>query len=95
MKLAIPAQALLGWSLGAQLPASQPVPGKYLVLLEGVPEAGVDLELTLRGWQPLEIELHGIASTPAASAEVRALEQRLPDWVNLTAYTVRIARVKI
>jgi hypothetical protein len=95
MKLAIPAQALLAWSIDPKLPASPPVNGKYLVLFEGVPETGVDCQLTLRGWQPVEIELHGIDSAPAGSAEVRALERRLPDWVNLTAYSSRIARVKI
>jgi len=93
--LHIPAQALLGWSLGEKLPADPPVPGKYQVNLEGVTEAGVDIELTLRGWQPVEIDLRGIDPAPADGAEVRALAKRLPDWVNLTAYATRVAHLKI
>lgn len=95
MKLAIPAPALLALSVGEKQLVSQPVNGRYLVFLEGVPSTGLDVELTLRGSQPVEIELQTIASEPASSAEVRALEKRLPDWVNLTAYTSRMARVKI
>jgi hypothetical protein len=93
--LQIPAQALLGWSLGEKLPAEPPVEGKYQVNLEGLPEAGVDIELVLRGWQPVEIDLRGIAPAPADAAEVRALAKRLPDWVNLTAQASRLVHVKI
>ena len=93
--LQFPARALLGWSLGEKLPAEPPVEGKYQVNLEGVPEAGVDIELVLRGWQPVEIDLRGIAPAPADAAEVRALAKRLPDWVNLTAQASRLVHVKI
>jgi hypothetical protein len=94
LKLAIPAKALLAWSLGP-LPAHRIMPGKQIVLLEGVLEAGVDIQLTLRGRSPVDIELHGIDSAPASSSEVRALAQRLPVWVNLTPYSLRITRLKI
>ena len=62
---------------------------------QGVTDAGVDIELTLRGWQPVEIDLRGIDPAPADGAAVRALARRLPDWVNLTAYATRVAHVKI
>jgi hypothetical protein len=49
----------------------------------------------LRGWQPVEVELRGIDGAPATGPEVRALGEHLPDWVNLTTYSYRVARVKI
>ncbi|MBN2573070.1 MAG: M20/M25/M40 family metallo-hydrolase [Deltaproteobacteria bacterium] len=95
LRLLVPAAALLAWSVGEKLPARPPVDGKYLIQFEGVPESGVDVRLTLRGWQPVEIELRSIAGAPADASEVRDLAARLPDWVNLTAYSYRLARVKI
>jgi hypothetical protein len=93
--LQIPAQALLGWSLGETLPATPPADGRYQVNLEGVTDAGVDIELTLRGWQSVEVDLRGIDPAPADGAEVRALAARLPDWVNLTAQASRLAHIQI
>ena len=95
LKLAIPTEALLAWSLGPQLPARPIIPDKQIVLLEGVPETGVDLQLTLRGRSPVDVELHGIDSAPASSAEMQALARRLPAWVNLTPCSFRITRLKI
>jgi hypothetical protein len=90
-----PTTALLAWSLTPSLPALPPLPGQFLVNFEGVPAAGVDIQLTLRGWQPVEVELRGIDGAPATGPEVRALGERLPDWVNLTTYSYHVARVKI
>jgi hypothetical protein len=95
LRLFIPAASLVGWSFGPSLPATPPLPGRYCVLFEGVEPAGADIQLTLRGWQPVEIELRSVGGEPASSDEARALEKRLPDWVNLTTYMYRIARVKI
>ena len=95
LRLLLPTSALLGWSLTPSLPAVPPLPGQYLVNFEGVPAAGVDIQLTLRGWQPVEAELRGIDGAPATGPEVRALEARLPDWVNLTTYSYRLTRIKI
>jgi hypothetical protein len=95
LRLLPPTTALLGWSLTPSLPAVPPLPGQYLVSFEGVPAAGVDIQLTLRGWQPVEVELRGIDGAPATSPEVRALGERLPDWVNLTTYLYRLSRQKI
>lgn len=95
LRLLLPAASLRAWSLTPTLPASPPLPGQYLVHLEGVPAAGVDIDLTLRGWQPVEIELRAIGGTPAGAPEVRALEAQLPDWVSLTTYDYRVARTRL
>jgi len=95
LRLSIPAQALVAWSVTPSLAATAPTDGRYLVHFEGVPEAGVEIQLTLRGWQPIEVDLRGIDGAPATGPELRALVKRLPDWVNLTAYAYRAARVKL
>ena len=95
LRLLLPTTALLAWSLTPSLPALPPLPGQYLVNFEGVPAAGVDIQLTLRGWQPVEVELRGIDGAPATGPEVRALGERLPDWVSLTTYSYRLSRLKI
>jgi hypothetical protein len=95
LRLLVPSAGLLAWSLTPQLPPQPPMPGRYLVHLEGVPPEGMNIELTLRGWQPVEIELRAIGGAPADSAEVRALRERLPDWTSLTTYDYRITRTKI
>jgi hypothetical protein len=95
LRLLVPAAPLLAWSVTPKLPATPPLPGQYVILFEGVESAGVDIQLTLRGWQAVDIELRSVGGAPASGDEVRALEQRLPDWVNLTTYEYRINRVKI
>jgi len=95
MRLFVPAAPLLAWSVTPSLPKPPPLPGKYCILFEGVEPAGVDIQLTLRGSQPVEIELRSVGGVPATSDEARALGRRLPDWVNLTTYMYRKNRVKI
>jgi hypothetical protein len=67
----------------------------YLVHFEGVPASGVDIQLTVRGSHPVEVVLRGIDGAPAAGPDIQALSKRLPDWVTLTSYSYRMARVKI
>ena len=93
LRLAIPAEALLGWSVTSRLGA--PTHGRYLVHFEGVPAAGMDIQLTLRGSHPVEIDLRGIDGTLAAGPDIQALSRRLPDWVTLISYSYRVTRTKI
>ena len=93
LRLAIPAEVLLGWSASPKLGA--PTDGRYLVPFEGVPATGVDIQLTLRGSHPVEVDLRGIDGAPAAGLDMQGLSRRLPDWVTLNAYSYRMARVKI
>jgi hypothetical protein len=72
-----------------------PSDGRFLVHFESVPATGVDIRLTLRGSHPVEVDLRGIDGAPAAGPDIRALSQRLPDWVTLTSYSYRTARMKI
>jgi hypothetical protein len=95
LRLSIPAAALLGWSVTSNLSAIPPTDGRYLVHFEGVPAAGVDIQLTLRGSHPVEVDLRGIDGAPAAGPDIQALARRLPDWVTLNSYSYRMARVKI
>jgi hypothetical protein len=60
-----------------------PTNGQYVVGFEGVPAAGVDIHLTLRGQHPVEIELRGMDGAPASGTAIEALSRRLPnsDWM--------------
>jgi hypothetical protein len=95
LRLSIPAATLVGWSVTSNLRAIQPTDGMYLVHFEGVPASGVDIQLTVRGSHPVEVVLRGIDGAPAAGPDIQALSKRLPDWVTLTSYSYRMARVKI
>jgi hypothetical protein len=95
IKLAIPAQSLVNWSVGPNLATMVPTNGQYLVGFEGMPADGADIQLTLRGSRPVEIDLRGIDGAPASGADIEALRHRLPDWVTLISYSYRTARVKI
>jgi len=95
LRLSIPAKALVGWSVTSNLSAISPTEGRYLLHFEGVPAAGVDIQLTLRGADPVELDLRGIDGAPAAGPDIEALRRRLPDWVTLNSYSYRMARVKI
>ena len=95
LRLFVAAASLVAWSVTPSLPKTPPIPGRYGIIFEGVEPGGVDIQLTLRGWQPVEIELRSVGGAPATSDEARALGQRLPDWVNLTTYMYRINRVRI
>ena len=79
----------------SNLSAISPTEGRYLLHFEGVPAAGVDIQLTLRGADPVELDLRGIDGAPAAGPDIEALRRRLPDWVTLNSYSYRVARVKI
>ncbi len=95
LRLSIPAKALAGWSAGDELvplPANQ---SQYHVNFEGVPPTGVDIQLTLHGTQPVEMELVGIDGKPASGPEMDALRRRLPDWVALSSYSYRWVRLKV
>ena len=95
LKLSIPAEALLGWSIGPSLATIAPTNGQYVVGFEGVPANGADIQLTLRGSLPVEVELRGTDGAPAWGPDVEALRRRLPDWVTLISYSYRTARVRI
>jgi hypothetical protein len=95
LELAIPAQSLVAWSIAASLANLTPTQGRYLVRFEGVPAAGVDIQLTLRGPGPVEIELLAIDGAPASGPAIEALARRLPAWTTLISYSYRTARVKL
>jgi hypothetical protein len=95
LKLSLPAQALVGWSIPTSLAVIVPTNGQYVVGFEGVPAAGVDIDLTLRDQHPVEIELRGMDGAPASGTAIEALSRRLPNWVTLISYSYRTARVKI
>jgi hypothetical protein len=93
--LSIPAKALLGWSASPRLVALRPTESQYHVNFEGVPSGGVDIQLTLRGSRPVEVDLRGIDGAPASGPEIESVRRRLPDWVTLTSYSYRMARLKL
>ena len=95
LRLAIPAKALLGWSASPRLVTLPPTESHYHVNFEGVPSAGVDLQLILRGSQPVEVDLLGIDGAPASGPEIESVSKRLPDWVALSSYSYRMARLRL
>ena len=76
LRLAIPAEVLLGWSASPKLGA--PTDGRYLLPIEGVPATGVDIQLTLRGSHPVEVDLRGIDGAPAAGLDMQGLSDVCP-----------------
>jgi hypothetical protein len=95
LKLSIPAASLVGWSIAARLATMVPTNGQHVVGFEGLPAAGADIQLTLRGSRPVEIDLRGIDGAPASGPDIEALVRRLPDWVTLISYSYRTAHVQI
>lgn len=95
LTLSIPKAALAGWSATKQLVPLPAAESHYHLNLEGVPSSGVELELDLRDTRPVEIELLGVDGAPATGPEIRALRQRLPDWVTLATYSYRRERSRI
>ena len=95
LRLAIPRQALLGWTASAMLPVLPAPESRYLVNFEGVKESGVDFGLTVRGVQPVEIEVRGVDGAPASGPEVDQLRRQLPDWATLRSFTYRTVRLSI
>jgi len=93
LRLSFPAQSLVAWAASPEL--GPPTDGRHLVHFEGVPPEGVDFQVTLRGWQAVEVDLRGIDGAPATGPEMERLRTRLPAWVTLTSYSYRLARVKI
>jgi hypothetical protein len=95
LRLSVPAKALVGWSASQHLVPLPPTQSLYQVHFEGVPPTGVDIQLILRGSQPVEVGLLGVDGAPASGAEMDALRRRLPDWVTLSSYSYRSVRFKI
>jgi hypothetical protein len=60
-----------------------------------VPSAGVDIQLTLRGSQPVEVDLLGIDAAPVSGPEIESVRKRLPDRVTLSSYSYRLARLRL
>jgi hypothetical protein len=61
----------------------------------GVPADGVDIQVTLRGSTPVEVELLGIDGPPALGPEIEAIRSRLPNWVSLHSNSYRQTLLKI
>ncbi len=95
LRLSIPAKTLFGWSASPRLVTLPPTESHYHVNFEGVPSAGVDIQLTLRGSQPVEVDLLGIDGAPASGPEIASVSKRLPDWVTLSSYSYRMARLTL
>jgi len=85
----------LGWSASPRLVTLPPTESHYHVNFEGVPSAGVDIQLALRGSQPVEVDLLGIDGAPASGPEIESVRKRLPVWVTLSSYSYRMARSRL
>lgn len=95
IRLAVPQEALLGWSLSPSLEAIHRVSGRYVAQLYALEPAGQVLTLTLRGGAPVEIELRATDGARASGPQVEVVLKALPDWVTPSTYAVRTTRLKI
>jgi hypothetical protein len=100
VRLAVPREALLGWSLAESLAQTPPIEGRYVAQLYAVGllptyssgPPGYTLTLTLRA-TPVEIELRGMDPNPPPGLE--AVLKALPPWVTVSAAATRTTRLKI
>jgi hypothetical protein len=95
IRLAIPRDVLVGWSLAPSLAATPPIDGRYVAQLYDLAPAGTSLTLTLRGDAPVEIELRGTDGAPPSGPEIEAVVKALPVWVTPTLTASRITRLQI
>jgi len=95
IRLAIPRDALVGWSLAPSLAATPPIDGRYVAQLYDLAPAGTSLTLTLRGDAPVEIELRGIDGARPSGPEIEAVVRALPAWVTPTVTASRTTRLRI
>lgn len=92
MRLGIPVERLVAWSLGAPPEAVLAQHGQRWIHLEGLGDEGAELSLTVRGRAPLPLELRAVAREPGRDAVVEAVVRRLPPWTTTTVSTVSLVR---
>jgi hypothetical protein len=95
MRLALPSERLLAWSLGAPPEAVMQVRGQRVIHLEGLADDGAELSISVRGRAPLPVELRAIAREPARDEAVEAVLRRLPAWTTTTRIAVRVTRLDL
>lgn len=81
LRLFIPQSSLVAWSLGV-VPEQSLDENRMLVMFEGAEPEARELTLELHGQEPVEVELIDVRG-PSEAPEIRALRERLPDWVAL------------
>ena len=95
IRLAVPQQALLGWSLAPSLDPTRAVDGRYFAQFYALPPTGHSLTLTLRGQAPVQIELRGTDGARASGRQVDAALKSLPSWTTATVTANRTTRLGI
>ncbi|HLK92365.1 MAG TPA: M20/M25/M40 family metallo-hydrolase [Polyangia bacterium] len=88
LRLGIPSQRLLAWSLGAPPDQALELHGQRLVHLEGLGPEGAELSLTVRGRAPLPIGLRANARGHARDEALSETIRRLPSWTTPTSLIV-------
>ena len=95
IRLAVPDQVLLGWSLAPSLDPTRAVDGRYFAQFYALPPTGHSLTLTLRGQAPVQIELRGTDGARASGPQVDAALKSLPSWTTATVTANRTTRLGI
>jgi hypothetical protein len=92
LKLKIPRESLVEWSLGP-LPKLLADETFYRAAHVEPPAEGWEVTLTLRGDKPVPVEFSQVLEDP--SAEAKAVLERLPDWVTWHARRHRIRNLSL
>ncbi|HYI00486.1 M28 family peptidase [Hyalangium sp.] len=92
LKLKIPREALVEWSLGP-LPELRTADTFYRAAHVEPPAEGWEVTLTLRGDKPVPVEFSQLLAAP--SAEAQSLLERLPEWVTVHALRHRIRTLSL
>jgi hypothetical protein len=92
IKLKIPREALVEWSLGP-LPELRADETFYRAAHVEPPAEGWEVTLTLRSGKPVPVEFTQVLEDP--SAEAKSLLERLPDWATWHARRHRIRALSL
>jgi len=95
MRLGIPADRLVAWSLGGPPDQVLEISGQRLVHFEGLGPEGAELFLTVRGRAALSVELRAHARQASQSGFTAEVLRRLPPWTTPSLLTIQAVRTDL
>jgi len=90
----IPAERLLGWSLGDPLPRPLPANKSVYAVFFALDPSGEEITLRFKGREPVELVLMQ-TDAPGKTKELLDLQKQLPDWTSVKAFAMHVVKVAI